>query len=982
MAEEEEIVTAQKPQDLNKIPDINESDKAIMINLGIQLIIAIGSIILLLSVRRRLLWLYSPNTKNKKNHPASLNTNTRFSWISPIFAINDVTLISIIGLDSFMMLQTLKLLYRIFFIIGLLSVPLLLYYFYGSKNVFEEQIFVRLSIQNVDRHRTYYVPLLFVYIITFFIFYMIYVYYKKFISLRQAYIRSPAILSPLSNLKRMSISHDNYLEMINIASKSVVLFRIPNFIDTDEELRVFVEALGCGTIENCVLVQDTRGLEQLTDERDCLVRDIEREIERMYRNIYEEIVKRSENDLEFKNIIEEIESIDILREQEKIDEFLKNNGKGDDNGKDDDKDKSKNESKNENNSNNINSNNINTNNTNNNQPNNSNNNQPNTTNNNQPNNSNNVNNNMMSEREITVLARKLLYSKNKYIKRYKNIDSLTYKMKKLEKVQNNLSEEIIKLNNKPEKHKPEEEIINLMNENNFMYTRMNFDEDISFFSFRQILHFQKNAHLFTLDLPVYTRTAFITFTEPKAAQLLAQCLISSKVFSCQAHPAPAPNDVIWENINRGEVITYLKTIVGTLIFIGLNLIFYTLVFGLSSLIQLERLEQAFPAITVITQYSFIRSSFNGFVTPLIFNMLLATAPFILTIITYYEGVYSYSGLYLRLMERYGIFLVFNGFLALLFSSTFYGMIIDFARGQAVFADFAKEFAKGLITLSVFFTNAIIQRMIMGNVIVALKPVKLFLEWFADGICKTFGTVRPRRSRVEAQSPESANFGIIYPNVLLILPMALAYGVISPLMLFVAALYFVTTYIIYKEEFIYALGNNYETGGNYWDGVTNQIINSLYIFQCSTICTFLVNKKRLEIVFIAPLIVMTYMYKNALNTMFSKSIKYYPLNEQEEIYTDEFTSKVIIQRKQAVIDWDEVIDPADPDVIPCDELVKKTQKIVHIEYPYMGSSEGLENIMFPRNFFKKIEAIRKIDKEDKLEMFKPAKEPKEKEDKQE
>ncbi|KAM0677067.1 hypothetical protein BDAP_002358 [Binucleata daphniae] len=415
-------------------------------------------------------------------------------------------------------------------------------------------------------------------------------------------------------------------------------------------------------------------------------------------------------------------------------------------------------------------------------------------------------------------------------------------------------------------------------------------------------------------------------------------------------------------------ILYVKSLFGTMIFIGLNLIFYTLVFGLSGLIRLEQLEKAFPSIKKFTGASWLKTSFNGFVTPLIFNALLSTAPYILTSIAYYEGIYSYSGLYQRLMERYSYFLLFNGFIALLLSSTFYGKIIEIIQGNLDLSDFAEDFGNNLTALSVFFTNAIIQRMILGNIIVVLKPVKLFIEWYSDGICRFFGSIRARRSVEESHSPESANFGLIYPNTLLIFPMALAYAVISPIIIIFAAFYFLCTYLVYKQEFIYSLGNDYETGGVYWKEVTNQMINALFIFQIATICKFTVSKKNIEIIMLLPLLVITYMYKNALNTMFSKSIKYYPLNEQEEIYTDRFTSRVIEKRKLAVQAWDEVLDPADPDIVSCDELVLKTNKIRKIDYSYKGSVSGLEFMMFPKNFFKKIECIMSVDKDDKLGIF--------------
>ncbi|KAM0677068.1 hypothetical protein BDAP_002359 [Binucleata daphniae] len=497
MEKQDESVPS-KPTDINNVPNIQKSDSAIIVNFSIQFMIAFVSIIVLLFVRKKLLWLYSPNTKSKKSHPAYKSTNSILSWLVPMVTISDVNLIAIIGLDSFMMLQTFKMLYRILFTTAILSIPLYIYYFSGSSK--NQQLFLRFSILNVNTKNSFFIPAAYVYIVSFLVFYLVYVYYKKFISLRQAYIRSPAILSPLSNLKKMSFTHENYTEEMNLSSKSVLMIRVPPFINSDADFRVFVEALGCGVIDQCVLINDTKTLERLTDERDMIVRDIEREVERMYRGIIKEIKIKSKTESDMKDLYSEIEELEYQirtkkqsttnkdeRTKKKIQELLSKNS---------------------------------------------------------------------PSNEITELAKKILYSKNKYIKNYKKIDALTYKMNKLTVVQKKISEEIKRINDNPVEDKPQEEIIDMMNTNNYMYTRINLERDVPFFSLGQIIHIKENTHLFTLDLPTFTKTGFVTFTDIKSAQLLSQCLISSKVFTCKALPAPAPNDVIWENINRGEIVTY------------------------------------------------------------------------------------------------------------------------------------------------------------------------------------------------------------------------------------------------------------------------------------------------------------------------------------------------------------------------------------------------------------------------------------------
>lgn len=884
------------------MPDLKASDSSIKQNIIFQCILALVLTLFFIPLRKSFLWLYAPNTRKKKNHPAYSRSKSTFTWFLPVITVSDVEILSVIGLDSFMVLQTLKLMYRICFTIFLSLIPLVYTYYHGEVTNTHKQLYIRFTIKTLKK-QYYFIPLIYIYLITFFVFYMMYIYYKKHVVLRQAYIRAPSIMTPLSILKRLSFDNENYSEMINIRSRSVFLKRIPSFIKNDNELRVFVEALGCGMVDKCVLIKDTTIYETLTDERDYLIRDIECEIEKSMVKITKAIKNLAKTDENMKTILDGLNEVTLKGIQRHIEyEDLVDV---------EDEDK-----------------------------------------------------------ENVDLAKLFLFSKNKYIKRVKNVDVLTYKMWKLEIVQDKLNEEIKELNAKPSNSKPNEVIIDLMNENNELYTRVQLNDDVSFFSFGQMIQLKENYHSFTLDLPIKTNSGFISFLDPKSAQILPQCLISSRVFTCKAIPAPSPQDVIWSNINQGEIRIYFKKLITSLLFILFNFMFYTAAFGLIEMIQLDSLRQKFDWIRIITERKTIRNSFDGIVTPLMFNTLLSISPIILTTLIYYEGVSSYSLLHYRLMIKYGYFLIYNGFLMIfLFSATNTNFKTIWCEGKIDIEKLARSFGANLVAISVFFINAIIQRLVLGNLIIILKPVKLFIVVFLGRIHRIFGSVMSRRNVCESKAPISINFGDVYPNLLLVFPMALTFSIISPLMILLAGVYYFVTYFVYKSEFLYSFINNYESGGTHWCGVAKMIIISLFILQITTICHFFLNTQKIEAILLIPLIIITFMYSSALEGMFGKSVTYYALNEQEELHTDAFTSHMVALKKDVVKDWVEEMDPDDPTVIRCDNIVGKVCKKKIHDYPYRGAVEGLDCIMFPDEFFKKMRIIKKLDPDDTLEIFK-------------
>ncbi|TBU09405.1 putative calcium-dependent phosphate transporter [Hamiltosporidium magnivora] len=888
MEEKDLDIIAQKPK-------LSSSDSAIKVNLITQIAISVGCLVFFVIVRPKMKWLFTPNTRNKPKHPG-YGYDGYFSWVLPILTVDDVKLLSVIGLDCFMMLQSLKMLYRIFLVLIFFTVPTLCFVYWHGNNQEENlnQLFLKLSITNFKKKDIrIWLPVIAVHLTSLVIFYLVYIYYKKFVPLRQAYIRNPATMTSIPTLKRISFdlsSVTDAIEYVNMPARTLLFTRLPSFIEDDDDLAQFVTALGVGEIEDCILVRNTKNLNKYCQAKEVYIREIEREIDYSFRNINDwsaDHVEKCEKNIsgfDKKNVILTAEH--------------------------------------------------------------------------------NFSDQVFEDEEKTEIVKKYFAGFKSFKRKHKkNEIALDLNLSKLQKTYQKINDEKIALHDvkKPE----DKDVIELMGKKEALFPREDYTRNVSFFSFSHFIHINKHYKYFTLELPVFTKTGFVTFKSKKAANIIAQSLIGSKVFSCTATPAPAPKDIIWAHINMGEVEAYFKNIIGTLVFIILIFAFYTLVFILTGFLHLNKLEQKFPNIKIITKFKTVKESFDGIVTPLIYNALLCLAPIFLTALSYSEGVHCYSLLQYKMMDRYGLFLLFNGFLALMFTSTFFTMFKDLYTGEKQFGEVIEDIGKSLIDSAVFFSNTIIQRALMGNVMFLLKPLNIFIQYFVDH----FGDEKTRREKIESRYPVSLDFGFIYPTVLLCFPMTLSYSVISPLILFIGAFYYITTYLVFKNECLYAVGNNFEAGGIHWDLVCKYVIYSLIIFQSCSAAQIFVLGSKLGAFSIIPMIIITVYFKKGIETMFTKSCNYYPLNVQEEQYIDEFSAKVLQERTLLLEDWDETADDIDIDSVGLDSLGFCDVEEQGKKFPYRDPSlfSSFSRLFLPHNFIKTMCFIEKYDKNNIFKM---------------
>ncbi|ELA46835.1 hypothetical protein VCUG_01679 [Vavraia culicis subsp. floridensis] len=913
---------AEKVSGIDTQIDIHDADKSIMVNASTQIVVYSVLFIIFLILRNKFRLIFSPNPRKKKIHPAYNHTGI-LNWILPIYRTTDIEMININGLDSYVMLSLFKMIATIFFyMIIFVTLPLCGLYAFGAFN--SEEIYFSLCYRNKDEYYVKLCSFVVVFIITTIVILVLYSYAKSFISLRQAYIRNPATMHPIEYMKKHSV------EYVNAPSKSVLLTRLPTYLESSLDLSSYVSALGLGEQKNAMIVRDTRRYNKLLSRKKKIVIRLENEIYAIYRqrtqtelsekeaggnvndgsagsastmeleeeknskimpiekkvhllkalfndkkydklqgilselkknhdDITEELKKLNEDTTIEKNIVEIIQ--DELYDRDYSD---KENLKGDDsfksaedkegNGRSsssgdkskenrdddlvkDDKGKDNNERSGE-------------------------------------------ENDVEKGGDETVVKDE---NRDKENDEEKNKENDEEKNKENDEEKNKENDEEKNKDNDEENQGSEK------NENNLGSPTNSVNSE----TYHACLRNAVFRSSFNLEIPYKTRAGIVSFKHQRSASILCQSLISSKMFSCIAEPAPAPNDIKYDNINKSPFIANMQRLLCSFLFVLFTLMFFYAVGLIASFCNLKYLEGKFTWLAdLLKEHANWRATLNGILSPLAYNILMTIGPIFIRLIITLESNYSGTADQVSLMNRYSIFLFLNGFLS---------FVTTYSVHQLSGLDEVKKVLEGLQTgllkTSVFFMNALIQKALVGQVLILLQVGPLISKAFAYMFSN-----KTLRSKKQLEKSISLDFGTVYPNMLLIFAICLVYSILTPIILVVGFVFYISCFVVFKNEFIYCVKNETETGGVHFNFAATYIIYILIFFQTSTAVQYLTSHNMYLSLCLFVLAVLTFFLKNAFLKSFQRACAFYPLSLQEEHYIDSFTRTLLLSRVRFIKKW--------------------------------------------------------------------------------
>ncbi|KAL6304476.1 hypothetical protein BKA93DRAFT_825654 [Sparassis latifolia] len=385
-----------------------------------------------------------------------------------------------------------------------------------------------------------------------------------------------------------------------------------------------------------------------------------------------------------------------------------------------------------------------------------------------------------------------------------------------------------------------------------------------------------------------THVAFVTFEKMSSAQIAAQTAHAPNRSECITHFAPEPRDIVWSNISHSPTSLRVRDWIvrGSM---GLLLFFWVIpITGLASLMSYKEIKKAMPWLgQLIDANQQIRAIVQNSLPSVAMIMLNALLPFLLEALTYVQGFPARSLVEYSLLKKYFLFLLINVVFIFLLASTYWQLVRDLASSPA----------KGIEKLADALAAGQARHFFLSYVILqglGIMPLQLL----------NLGVLVPRvlYHFAELNAPPTINYGVVYPQAILIFVITLLYSVIQPLILVFGAFYFGVAYVVYKYKLLFVFYKPYESQGQAWPITFARLIWGVVIFIVFMTGIFILKKSFVLATLLAPLLAGTLLWSWNTYKIFRPLSKYVSLSSVFEVQRGEDSAEVVRLRAGHPVSW--------------------------------------------------------------------------------
>ena len=652
--------------------------------------------------------------------------------------------------------------------------------FYYSQSDKTEIKYLSFSIVSIYGKAAW-VPTIFCWVITLITFYVIFVFYRNFATLRQIYLNNPSSLMSFAHLRKITEDFGSLQDArsyFNVSTRSVILHSISaNY--GPKELQKLLEGAGIGPVETIQQINSSKKVEKIMQKRENYLTDLERELLAFFnslkaaslspntpewRAMQEQSLPDGVSDLGRSEVIDRIKALPRLKVQERC----------------------------------------------------------------------NLIGRLLTEPNFMAQYR----TKLEISKTIGKVDSLTHLYGKILEIETDL-----KGNLKEFQRFHEEDLIRLEHPNvleedeDFLPgPEQGYIEKTSLITLKKAFQFKTNLSDLRNTVWGSSYSAIVVFKTKKAASACKQLLLSSRPFSLQVQAVPIADDLIWSNASMPKADRAQREALGTVLYVTFNMFFIFITSILSYLADLKNLESAIPWIKPILDDlgPKIKSIIQGILTPLAFNIAILIAPYVLLLILKMTGKISRSDLQSSLMSNYAWFLFFQtSIIGAVFSSFFE---IIFIWQQDNLSGIIERIRNRMPNASHFFANVILQRASIGLMLVLIQPGVLIKKFaFTVLLPKWYKTPRMKQ---KFRNPNEIQPGMIFPEYIVFpYQITMAFLTITPLSIIPGLLFYGVAMFVFKHQFVYSYAVPNESGGLYWRKLSVHLISGVLMNQIFAVAQF-------------------------------------------------------------------------------------------------------------------------------------------------
>lgn len=384
-----------------------------------------------------------------------------------------------------------------------------------------------------------------------------------------------------------------------------------------------------------------------------------------------------------------------------------------------------------------------------------------------------------------------------------------------------------------------------------------------------------------------THTAFITFEKMSAAQIAIQAVHSQNPNECFTCQAPEPRDIIWANMATSIGSSHSRELI-VMGMMAILLFFWIFpITGLASLLSYKEIKKSMPWLgRLIDSNERIRAIVQNSLPSVAMITLNALLPFMLEAMTYLQGYRARSWIEYSLLKKYFLFLFVNVIFIFLLASTYWQLVRDLANSPAKIPEKLAEALQRGSARHFFLSYVILQ----GFGIMPLQLLNLGVI-IPSAIMRLFVTRTPR-DFAELNAPPMINYGVVYPQAILVFVMTLLYSVVQPLMVIFGAIYFGVAYVVYKYKLLFVFYKPYESQGQAWIITFTRLIWGVIMFLVFMTGIFALKKAFIISSLVSPLLIGTLLWSWYIIKIYAPLSEHVSLSSVCEVERGEETAEVV------------------------------------------------------------------------------------------
>ncbi|KAK0239676.1 hypothetical protein EDD85DRAFT_765830 [Armillaria nabsnona] len=394
-----------------------------------------------------------------------------------------------------------------------------------------------------------------------------------------------------------------------------------------------------------------------------------------------------------------------------------------------------------------------------------------------------------------------------------------------------------------------------------------------------------------------TQAAFVTFEKMSSAQVALQVVHANNPWQCTTYAAPEPRDIVWSNMTPSQA--HIRTR-DALVLGALALLFFFWFFpitALASLLSYDEIKRTLPWLgRLIDSNAKVQAVVQNSLPSVAMITLNALLPFLLEGLTYLQGYRARSWIEYSLLKKYFLFLLINVVFIFLLATTYWQLVRDLANYPAKIPEkLAKALQSGKAR-NFFLSYVILQ----GLGIMPLQLLNLGII-VPRSVLRLFVTRTPR-DFAELNAPPMINYGVVYPQAILIFTITILYSVVQPLIVIFGSVYFGVGYVVYKYKLLFVFYKPYESQGQAWPLTFIRLIWGVVIFLVFMTGFFILSKSFIMASLLMPLLAGTVVWSWWVDKSLKPLSDFVSLSSVYEVERGEETADVVRLRAGHPVTW--------------------------------------------------------------------------------